>query len=364
MNTLLEIRNARRCFQTPEGEIIAALDGVDLSVGDNEFVTLLGPSGCGKTTLLRAISGFEQLDDGEVRLEGRDIGALPPFRRPVNTVFQSYALFGHMSVARNVGYALEVAGVERRLREHRVAEALEKVGLSGMGTRRPGQLSGGQRQRVALARAIIARPRLLLLDEPLSALDRNLRQQMQLELKTLQATLGIAFVFVTHDQEEALTMSDRIVVMRAGRIEQQGSPRAIYRRPHSRFVAEFIGETNLIEVRIERIDGDRAQARTREGLALRLPAAGLAVGQAAEVVLRPSDFTLAAGNDDAPGGARIRGTLRRAVYLGSDLQLFVAPEGGGPELRVMARDGANIPVEGGPVTLAYDPAVAHVLGGR
>ena len=372
MKTLLDIRNARRRFQTPEGEIIAALDGVDLTVGDNEFVTLLGPSGCGKTTLLRAISGFEQLDDGAVLLEGRDIGALPPFRRPVNTVFQSYALFGHMSVARNVGYALEVAGVERRSREHRVAEALEKVGLSGMGTRKPGQLSGGQRQRVALARAIIARPRLLLLDEPLSALDRNLRQQMQLELKTLQSTLGIAFVFVTHDQEEALTMSDRIVVMRAGRIEQQGSPRAIYRQPQTRFVAQFIGETNLIEVHVERIEGAQAKARTRDGLVLLLPAEGLVAGQAAEVVLRPSDFALAPEGAAPPGCGQIRGRLRRAVYLGSDLQLFVTPEGGGPELRVMARDGARngarggaeLPVEGGPVVLAYDPADAHVLGAR
>ncbi len=185
MESLLEIRGARREFVTPEGGHIAALDGVDLDVGAKEFVTLLGPSGCGKTTLLRAISGFETLDGGTIRLGGADLTALPPFRRPLNTVFQSYALFGHMTVARNVGYALEVSGVPKRQREAEVAEALDKVGLSGMGARRPGQLSGGQRQRVALARAIVAKPRLLLLDEPLSALDRNLRQQMQIELKTL-----------------------------------------------------------------------------------------------------------------------------------------------------------------------------------
>ncbi len=245
MAPLLEIREARRTFITPKGGHLAALDGINLDVGANEFVTLLGPSGCGKTTLLRPISGFESLDSGSMKLDGADLTTLPPFRRPVNTVFQSYALFGHMTVARNVGYALEVAGLGKAAREAQVAEALEKVGLAGMGARRPSQLSGGQRQRVALARSIIAKPRLLLLDEPLSALDRNLRQQMQLELKTLQHSLGIAFVFVTQDQEEALTMSDRIVVMKSGHIQQIGTQREIYRHPKNRFVAEFIGETTF-----------------------------------------------------------------------------------------------------------------------
>jgi len=352
MAPLLEIREARRTFVTPEGGRLAALDGVSLDVGANEFVTLLGPSGCGKTTLLRAISGFETLDSGTMRLDGADLTALPPFRRPVNTVFQSYALFGHMTVARNVGYALEVAGLGRAGREARVAEALEKVGLAGMGARRPGQLSGGQRQRVALARAIIAKPRLLLLDEPLSALDRNLRQQMQLELKTLQHSLGIAFIFVTHDQEEALTMSDRIVVMRAGRIEQIGTPRDIYRRPKNRFVAEFIGETNLFPVTVDRVEGAEALARTAEGMELRLPAHGRRSGEQLTAILRPADFALSATG--------IPGRVTRAVYLGSDLYIFVAPQAGGPEIRVIARDGAGIE-EGATVHLAHDPARVHVL---
>ena len=352
MASLLEIRDARRVFVTPEGGRLAALDGIDLDVGANEFVTLLGPSGCGKTTLLRAISGFESLDSGRMTLGGADLTALPPFRRPVNTVFQSYALFGHMTVARNVGYALEVAGVAKPAREAQVAEALEKVGLAGMGARKPSQLSGGQRQRVALARSIIAKPRLLLLDEPLSALDRNLRQQMQLELKSLQHDLGIAFIFVTHDQEEALTMSDRIVVMRAGQIEQIGTPREIYRQPKNRFVAEFIGETNLFQVTIDRIDGAEALARTAEGVELRLPGTGRKPGERVTAILRPADFTL--------GTTGIAGSVRRAVYLGSDLYLLVQPAAGGPEIRVIARDGAGFD-EGARVHLAHDPARVHVL---
>jgi spermidine/putrescine transport system ATP-binding protein len=270
----------------------------------------------------------------------------------VNTVFQSYALFGHMTVARNVGYSLEVAGVAKAAREVQVAEALEKVGLGGMGARRPSQLSGGQRQRVALARSIIAKPRLLLLDEPLSALDRNLRQQMQLELKTLQHSLGIAFVFVTHDQEEALTMSDRIVVMRSGHIEQIGTPREIYRHPKNRFVADFIGETNLFAVTIDRVEEAEALARTSEGVEMRLPSAGRKVGEQVTAILRPADFSL--------GATGIPGTVTRAVYLGSDLYFFVQPKAGGPEIRVIARDGAGFD-EGATVHLAHDPARVHVL---
>ena len=350
---LLEIRSARREFVMPEGGRVAALDGVDLDIGAHEFVTLLGPSGCGKTTLLRAISGFESLDGGTIRLDGADLSSLPPFRRPVNTVFQSYALFGHMTVARNVGYALEVRGEARATRDAAVAEALEKVGLAGMGARRPAQLSGGQRQRVALARAIIAKPRILLLDEPLSALDRNLRQQMQLELKTLQNTLGIAFVFVTHDQEEALTMSDRIVVMRSGRIEQIGTPRDIYRHPKNRFVAEFIGDTNLFAVTIDRVEGGKAVARTADGLELMLPSVGAQSGDKAIAAIRPADFTLSSNG--------IAATVTRAVYLGADLYLFVQPTSGGPEIRVTARDCASSPQAGDGVHLTYDPSLAHML---
>ena len=353
MQALLEIRQARRCYATPEGGQVTALDGVDIDVGPNEFVTLLGPSGCGKTTLLRSISGFEALDSGSIRLEGKPLDNLPPFRRPVNTVFQSYALFPHMTVARNVGYALEVAGASRADREADVAEALRKVGLEEMGNRRPAQLSGGQRQRVALARAIIAKPRILLLDEPLSALDRNLRQQMQMELKDLQNRLGIAFVFVTHDQEEALTMSDRIVVMRAGRIEQTGTPREIYRAPRNRFVAEFIGETNLIDLAVGRTDGQPV-GRSAWGLVAPLPA-GTSAPEGARITaaVRPADLYLA--QDGIPA------VVRRAVYLGSDLHLSVEPQPGGPTLRVLARDGAAAPREGDRVHLALAPDALHVL---
>jgi spermidine/putrescine transport system ATP-binding protein len=348
MPDLLTIAAARRTFTTPEGKTFQALDGIDLSVGDGEFVTLLGPSGCGKTTLLRAIAGFEEIDSGAITLDGADLTGLPAHKRPVNTVFQSYALFPHMTVERNVGYALEVRGLGTRARAAKVADALDKVGLGGMGSRKPSQLSGGQRQRVALARAIVAEPRLLLLDEPLSALDRNLRQAMQLELKDLQHRLGISFVFVTHDQEEALTMSDRIVVMRAGRIEQTGTPRDIFRRPASRFVAEFIGETNLFPGRVE-----ARTLTTDQGLTLSLPP-GISDGPAT-AVLRPTDFAL--------GAHGIPGRVTRAVYLGADLHLHVAPDGGGPEIGVLARDAANAPKHGDRVTLAYDPAAVHVMAG-
>jgi spermidine/putrescine transport system ATP-binding protein len=348
MPDLLTITAARRTFTTPEGKSFAALDGIDLVVGEGEFVTLLGPSGCGKTTLLRAIAGFEDLDGGRLLLDGNDLAQLPPHRRPVNTVFQSYALFPHMTVARNVGYALEVRGVSSTERQSRVADALAKVGLMGMDNRKPAQLSGGQRQRVALARAIVAEPRLLLLDEPLSALDRNLRQAMQLELKDLQSRLGIAFVFVTHDQEEALTMSDRIVVMRKGRIEQTGSPREVFRRPASRFVAEFIGETNLFPGQVA-----NGTLVTDTGLRLSVPK-GVADGPAT-AVLRPTDFAL--------GQSGLTGRVTRAVYLGADLHLHVAPDAGGPEIGVLARDAANAPRNGDQVTLGYDPAAVHVMQG-
>jgi spermidine/putrescine transport system ATP-binding protein len=350
MPDLLTIAGVRRAFTTPEGRVFRALDGIDLTVGDGEFVTLLGPSGCGKTTLLRTIAGFDAIDTGTITLDGTDLTRLSSYRRPVNTVFQSYALFPHMTVARNVGYALEVKGVPGRVREAQVADALAKVGLTGMETRKPSQLSGGQRQRVALARAIVAKPRLLLLDEPLSALDRNLRQAMQLELKDLQHRLGIAFVFVTHDQEEALTMSDRIVVMRAGRIEQAGTPRQIFRQPASRFVAEFIGETNLFPGTIE-----GGTLRTDHGLRLAIPG-GRAEGARVTAVLRPTDFTL--------GGAGISGVVTRAVYMGADLHLQIALQGGGPEIGVIARDTAAAPREGATVSVGFNPAAVHLMEGE
>ena len=226
---------------------VTAVDGVDLDIARGEFFTMLGPSGSGKTTTLRMIAGFERPDEGAIELDGRDVAAMPPYDRPVNTVFQDYALFPHMTVAQNVEYGLKVKRVEKAERRRRADAALEMVRLGGYGARKPAQLSGGQRQRVALARAIVNEPKVLLLDEPLGALDLKLRQEMQIELKRIQQEVGITFVYVTHDQEEALTMSDRIAVFNRGRIEQVGPPAEVYEHPESEFIAGFVGVSNVIE---------------------------------------------------------------------------------------------------------------------
>ena len=238
---IVSIRNLSRSFGN-----VRAVNGVDLDIFAGEFLTLLGPSGSGKTTVLRMIAGFERPDTGTIELAGKDVSQLPPYERDVNTVFQDYALFPHMDVISNIEYGLRIQGVEKNERRDRAEQALEQVRLVGYGSRKPAQLSGGQRQRVALARALVNRPSVLLLDEPLGALDLKLREQMQIELKELQREVGITFVFVTHDQEEALTMSDRIAVFNQGRIEQLGTPRTIYENPQSSFVSEFVGQTNKI----------------------------------------------------------------------------------------------------------------------
>jgi putative spermidine/putrescine transport system ATP-binding protein len=252
---------------------VVAVDGVDLEIDAGEFFTLLGPSGSGKTTTLRLIAGFEHPDEGRVELAGRDVSNVPPYARDVNTVFQDYALFPHMTVADNVAYGLRVKGVPRRDREGRVKDVLDRMRLPGLGKRKPGQLSGGQRQRVALARALVNRPEVLLLDEPLGALDLKLRQEMQLFLKSLQQDLGITFVYVTHDQDEALTMSDRLAVFNNGRIEQVGPPAEVYERPQSGFVAGFVGVSNEFErdgrrfaVRPEKIHMGDAASRPARGM--------------------------------------------------------------------------------------------------
>src|SRR5213595_203276 len=237
----LKIQGVRKSY----GQVVAVA-GVDLVVDEGEFFTLLGPSGSGKTTLLRLIAGFERPDAGRIELGGRDVTSVPPYLRDTNTVFQDYALFPHMSVAENIAYGLRVKGVAKPARERRVHRALQMVRLEGLGLRRPNQLSGGQRQRVALARAVVNEPEVLLLDEPLGALDLKLRQEMQIELKQIQKDVGITFVYVTHDQEEALTMSDRVAVMANGQIVQVGSPVDVYERPASEFVAGFIGISNVL----------------------------------------------------------------------------------------------------------------------
>jgi len=292
---IAEVKNAVKHFTAPEGGVVTALDNISLKIQQSQFMTLLGPSGCGKTTLLRAISGFEELDSGEVHIGGELVNGVPPYRRPVNTVFQTYALFPHLSVSENVGYGLDVAGVSKSDRERRVGEALELVGLGDFGLRKPKQLSGGQQQRVALARAIINKPKLLLLDEPLSALDRNLRQSMQIELKNLQHELGICFLFVTHDQEEALTMSDQVVVLNQGAVEQVGVPEQLYQHPTSRFVAQFMGDGALFSGTIKNSD-ENPVLITEEGLQLPVglgAKGGSKTGSSATLIIRPEQLSIA-----------------------------------------------------------------------
>ncbi len=316
---------------------ITALDDVTVDIRKNEFFTLLGPSGCGKTTLLRLIAGFELPDHGQILLDGQEIGHLPPYKRPVNTVFQSYALFPHMSVARNIGFGLEMQGRPKSEIKEAVGKMLALVQMEHLADRQTDQLSGGQQQRVALARALAPRPKVLLLDEPLSALDLKLRKEMQIELKRLQSETGITFVFVTHDQEEALTMSDRIAVMQAGRILQVGAPKQIYNNPARRFVADFIGDINILE-------GDLESSGRRVSLpgGARIGAL-LAEGAAREgrvsIAIRPENMGLT-----APGaeGAAMTGTVANVVYFGAGHNVHVALEGGGEVMVRSARTDARI----------------------
>jgi spermidine/putrescine transport system ATP-binding protein len=268
-----------------------AVDDVDLQVRQGEFLSLLGPSGCGKTTTLRLIAGFERPDAGEIRIGGQDVASLPPYRRPVNTVFQSYALFPHLSVVDNVAYGLKQRGLKRRDRAKKARELLDLVHLGGVEARKPRQLSGGQQQRVALARALVMTPKVLLLDEPLGALDLKVRKALQIELKRIQETVGITFVYVTHDQEEALAMSDRVAVMNHGRIEQLAPPQDVYDRPATDFVAEFIGDTNFVQVSGKRVAVRPERLRVSErgtGLSGAVVAA-MTIGPALQVVVRLDD---------------------------------------------------------------------------
>ena len=298
---LLRIDGVRAVY----GDTVA-LHGISLDIADNEFFALLGPSGCGKTTLLRAIAGFETPEAGRIEVDGEDLLRMPAHRRPVNMMFQSYALFPHLSVERNIGYGLEAEGVGRAEVRRRVGEVMEVVGLEHLAKRRPAQLSGGQRQRVALARAIVKRPKLLLLDEPLSALDRQVRASMQLELKRLQHEVGLTFVVVTHDQEEAMSMADRIAVLRDGHLEQLATPQELYADPASRFVASFIGTANLL-------DGVAADGGVEvPGIGLVAAAHGFPPAAAVTAVVRPEDVDLSA---DA-ATATLRGTVVDTYFLG------------------------------------------------
>ncbi len=359
---LIRISGAVKSFGTPEGGRVLALDHVDLTVQNNEFLTLLGPSGCGKTTLLRSIAGFEDLNGGTIELDGRPLGEVPPHKRPFNTVFQSYALFPHLSVEDNVGYGLDVARVARRERDQRVADSLAMVGLSGLGRRKPRQLSGGQQQRVALARAIVNRPRLLLLDEPLSALDRQLRQSMQIELKTLQHTLGITFLYVTHDQEEALVMSDRIAVMSKGTIQQIDTPGAIYHRPANRFVAGFVGVSNILSGRIVSSDGRGSTVQTASGIDVLAMPGGAPAGGPVLVLIRPEKMEVRpeGSSDDRPW---LPATIQQVVFVGSELHVHAALSDGTKIVALDRRVGAGTDSwsQEQPVQLHYRPSSLHVM---
>ena len=319
----VELRDVVKQFVTPEGNRLSAVDHVTMRIKNGEFFSMLGSSGCGKTTSLRMIAGFEWPTEGEVYIEGKAMGHIPPFQRKVNTVFQSYALFQHMTVFQNIAFGLEMEGAQKDEIEKRVKRALEMVQLTGMERRKPKQLSGGQQQRVAVARALVKVPDVLLLDEPLGALDLKLRKEMQLELKALQQQLGITFVYVTHDQEEAMTMSDRIAVMSKGKVQQMGSPVEIYERPANRFVADFIGESNFLEGTIRSLSGSEAVVFVPQlnaeltGIAV---SDGLVNGEDVTVSIRPEKVHI---SDKAMDINSFTGKVTNTVYIGTDTHVFV-----------------------------------------
>jgi len=338
-----------------------ALDAIDLSIREGEFFSLLGPSGCGKTTLLRIIGGLDVADGGVVRIAGQDARTIPAHRRPVNTVFQSYALFPHLDVRDNVAFGLRMKKVPEKEVRTRVERTLELLQIGGFIDRKPSQLSGGQKQRVALARALVNEPKVLLLDEPLGALDLKLRKELQVELLSLQRRLGITFVFVTHDQEEALVMSDRIAVMRAGRIEQMGEAEAIYERPRNRYVGQFLGEVNLVEGRAERRGAGDLLVQTALG-ALRVetrPGDPAREG-ALTLAIRPEKVRIA--TDGAPGENRIRATVEQIIYIGAESHYRLrAGEIPFTAYAMNATAGAKEIEEGQPLLLELPPAALTVL---
>jgi spermidine/putrescine transport system ATP-binding protein len=309
-------------------EGVTAVNQVNLEIPLGEFFTLLGPSGCGKTTTLRLIAGFETPTKGEIYLQDKPVAKVPPYRRPVNTVFQNYALFPHLNVADNVAYGLVVKRVKRTERDRRVKEALELVRMNGYENRRPSELSGGQQQRIALARALVNHPAVLLLDEPLGALDLKLRKAMQIELKHLQSQVGITFIYVTHDQEEALTMSDRIAIMDGGNVLQVDDPFAIYENPANLFVAGFIGETNFLEGTVESVQPDKVVVRIgNDQVSVQIDDSPFAIGQKVTLAIRPEKVKVFHSSEDLQG--RIKGTVQDIVYIGTDTRYVVRLASGG-----------------------------------
>jgi spermidine/putrescine transport system ATP-binding protein len=354
----VELRGLRKHF----GEAIA-VDGIDATIRAGEFFSLLGPSGCGKTTTLRMIGGFERPTAGEILLDGVDVAQTPPHKRNVHTVFQSYALFPHLSVTDNVGFGLRRRRTPKGEIKRLVKEALELVELGDYGERRPAQLSGGQQQRVALARALVLRPALLLLDEPLGALDAKIRRQLRIELKALQEEVGITFVFVTHDQEEALSMSDRVAVMSGGRIEQIGTPAEVYEDPATVFVADFLGVSNLMEAHAARVDGGCAV--TIGDYPLRAGCGDLEASGPVKVVARPERIELLSAESGAQRGNCLPGMVERTVYLGTSLQVMVRLATG-VQLQVSITNTGDTGgyVQGSPVSVHIPVDALRVLAAR
>ncbi len=355
----VELRGVTKRFDE-----FVAVDDLSLDLGQGEFFTLLGPSGCGKTTTLRMIAGFERPSEGEIRIGGDDVAALPPHKRPTNTVFQSYALFPHLSVEANVAFGLKRKGVGKDEIAERVAAELQRVGLAADANRRPSQLSGGMQQRVALARALVNLPKVLLLDEPLGALDLKLRKGLQVELKRIQREVGITFVYVTHDQEEALTMSDRIAVMNRGRVEQVAAPEEVYERPTTTFVAGFIGVSNLMPATVS----GPGQVRLEQGPEVGGDTGTMSPGEACFAVVRPEKLRVELAGDTAASGnglPRIEGVVESSLYLGTATQIVV---GLGEDVRMTVLvpnadedERQRLPGGGARVVLSWEPEHMHMV---
>jgi spermidine/putrescine transport system ATP-binding protein len=356
--TSVELRSVSKRFDQ-----LLAVDDLNLELARGEFFTLLGPSGCGKTTTLRMIAGFERPTGGEIRIEGEDVAHLPPHKRPTNTVFQSYALFPHLSVEDNVGFGLKRKKVSKGEIKQRVAAELERVGLASEGKRRPSMLSGGMQQRVALARALVNLPKVLLLDEPLGALDLKLRKELQVELKRIQRDVGITFVYVTHDQEEALTMSDRIAVMNRGQVEQVAAPEEVYDRPATTFVAGFIGVSNLMPATVT---GSR-EVKLDQGQTIAAPTDGFSPGDRCHAVVRPEKLRVELGENGhgTTGQTRVEGVVASSLYLGTATQIAV-DLGEGVRMTVLIPNAdeaerQRLPGGGARVALSWEPEHMHLV---